>query len=98
MLNQISGEKGLVSETDEAFSEISANSVSIDKLIGEIASALNEQTRHVDQISKAVADMNQITQQNAAYTQESVSFSEIMNNQAEKMNHLVSRLGDMVGE
>ncbi len=98
ILNQVSGGKSLVTETDEAFSEVSVSSANIDKLIGEIASALNEQTLCIDNISKAIAEVNQITQQNTAYTQVSVSFSETMNIQAELMNHLVSTLGDMLGE
>ncbi len=98
ILNQVNGGKSLVIRTDDAFSEVSVSSVNIDKLIGEIASALNDQTRYIDNISKAIAEVNQITQQNTAYTQESVSFSETMNIQAENMNHLVSMLGNMVGE
>lgn len=98
ILNQVSSGKSLVTGTDEAFSEVSVSSVNIDKLIGEIASALNEQTLCIDNISKAIAGVNQITQQNTAYTQVSVSFSETMNIQAELMNHLISTLGDMLGE
>ncbi len=66
------GEK-LVGVTDEAFKEITGSSTKVVRLIGEIAGASAEQSNGIGQINRAVADMNSITQQNAAGAEELAS-------------------------
>ena len=66
-------------------------------LVAEIAAASNEQAQGIEQINKAVAEMDKVTQQNAANAEESASASEEMNAQAETMKGMVGELVAMVG-
>ncbi|MCG6534298.1 MAG: methyl-accepting chemotaxis protein [Syntrophales bacterium LBB04] len=66
------GEK-LVGVTGESFKEIRESSTKVVGLIGEIAEASQEQSSGIDQINRAVAEMNSITQQNAAGAEELAS-------------------------
>jgi len=66
------GEK-LVGVTNEAFKEMMGSSAKVVQLIAEIARASQEQSLGVDQISRAVTEMNNLTQQNAAGAEELAS-------------------------
>jgi hypothetical protein len=66
-------------------------------LVNEIAAASQEQAQGVDQINKAITQMDQVTQQNAAAAEESASASEELNAQAVSMKELVGELVAMVG-
>jgi methyl-accepting chemotaxis protein len=66
------GEK-LVGVTNEAFREITGSSLKVVNLIGEIAAASQEQFQGIEQVNKAVAQMNIVTQQNAAGAEELAS-------------------------
>jgi methyl-accepting chemotaxis protein len=66
------GEK-LVGVTNQAFKEIMGSSGKVVQLIAEIAGSSQEQSLGIDQISRAVAEMNSLTQQNAAGAEELTS-------------------------
>jgi len=66
------GEK-LVEVTNGAFKDITGSSTNVVRLIGEIAAASQEQSNGISQINRVVADMNSITQQNAAGAEELAS-------------------------
>jgi methyl-accepting chemotaxis protein len=66
------GEK-LVGVTNEAFKEIMGSSGKVVQLIAEIAGSSQEQSRGIDQVNRAVAEMNSLTQQNAADAEELAS-------------------------
>jgi methyl-accepting chemotaxis protein len=61
-------------------------------LVGEIAAASSEQAQGIDQIGKAVNEMNQVTQEVAASAEESASASQELNAQAAQMRGYVSDL------
>ena len=82
----------LVTTTNEAFSEVATSASKVGELVGEIAAASNEQAQGIDQVNKAVAEMDKVTQQNAANAEESASASEEMNAQAEQMKGVVTDL------
>ncbi len=67
-----SGEK-LVTVTNDAFGSVIGSSKKVQELMEEIASASREQSDGIHQINRAVADMNQVTQQNAANAEELAS-------------------------
>jgi methyl-accepting chemotaxis protein len=58
--------EALVAKTYESFRAVTEKSSKVVKLIEEVASATHEQTTGMDQINKAVAELNAATQQNAA--------------------------------
>ncbi len=66
-------------------------------LISEIAAASQEQAQGIDQVNTAVAQMDKVTQQNAANAEESASAAEELSSQAESMNDIVGELIAMVG-
>jgi methyl-accepting chemotaxis protein len=66
------GEK-LVGTTDEAFKEIKGSSAKVMSLVGEIAGASQEQSNGIDQVNRAMMEMNSVTQQNAAGAEELAS-------------------------
>jgi len=86
----------LVGQTNEAFSEIASATGRVTDLLSEIASASNEQAQGVEQINKAVTEMDKVVQSNAANAEESSSASEEMRSQAEQMQDLVGELVAMV--
>ena len=63
---------------------------------GEAATA-QEQARGIGQVNTAVAQMDKVTQQNAANAEESASASEELSAQAESMKEVVSQLMTLVG-
>ena len=65
--------------------------------MSEIAAASKEQSHGIEQVNKAVADMDRVVQQNAANAEENASASEEMNSQAEQMRGFVDELASMVG-
>uniref|UniRef100_A0A7C4RR29 Methyl-accepting transducer domain-containing protein n=1 Tax=Desulfatirhabdium butyrativorans TaxID=340467 RepID=A0A7C4RR29_9BACT len=64
----------------------------VSQFVTEIAAASAEQSHGIDQINKAVTEMDRVTQQNAANAEESASASEEMNAQAEEMRSMVNEL------
>ena len=96
-VTKISQGTELVKATDEAFGEVSDNSNKVAELVGEIAAASSEQAQGIDQINQAVAQMDSITQTNAANAEESASASEELSAQSETMLDVVGELTELVG-
>ena len=96
-ISRISQGTELVKATDEAFGEVADNSNKVGELVGEIAAASTEQAQGIDQINQAVAQMDSITQTNAANAEESASASEELSAQSETMLDVVGELSAMVG-
>lgn len=88
--------KALVTVTGEAFSEVAATSAKVGALINEISLASNEQAQGVEQVNTAVAEMDKVTQANAANAEESASAAEEMSAQAEQMRDFVEELVALV--
>lgn len=64
----------------------------VTELVSEIAAASGEQSQGIAQINKAVSEMDQVVQQNAASSEESASAAEKMNYQAQTMKGHVDEL------
>lgn len=60
----------LVNKTNEAFTEVAAGSAKVGELVAEIAAASKEQADGVEQVNKAVAEMDRVVQANAANAEE----------------------------
>ena len=87
----------LVSNTNAAFAQVTESASKVGELVAEIAAASDEQARGIEQITTAVSEMDNVTQQNAANAEESSSSSEEMYFQAEYMKDTVARLVALVG-
>jgi hypothetical protein len=64
----------------------------VDELAAEVASASKEQSQGIEQVNTAVAQMDKVTQSNAANAEESASASEELNAQAESLKDAVASL------
>ncbi len=82
----------IASELDVSFREIESGSNSVARLIAEITSATNEQAQGVDQVNTAVAQMDKVTQGNAATAEESASAASELATQSTQLNEMVTEL------
>jgi len=73
IVNKVRGGEKLVTVTNDAFGSVIGSSRKVQELMEEIAAASREQSDGIHQINSAVADMNQVTQQNAANAEELAS-------------------------
>jgi len=87
----------LMNKTNDDFDKVEESVHKVSDLIGEISQASIEQTDGINQLNKAVAEVDRITQQNAASAEESASSAMEMNNQIQEMKELSQDLMDLVG-
>ena len=87
---------GLTQATQEAFKENMTISLKVAELVDEIASASGEQADGIEQINRAVAEMDKVVQQTAANAEESEGASEQMSAQSTKMQRIVHDLEQIV--
>jgi methyl-accepting chemotaxis protein len=80
----------LVSRAGETMDEVVAGIRSVTALMGEIAFASTEQTAGIQQVNQAIAQMEHVTQQNAALVEQASASAQAMREQA-------GRLVDAVG-
>jgi methyl-accepting chemotaxis protein len=83
-------------KTAQSLEEIVAKIRKVDELVAQIASASSEQTQGIVQINSAVADMDRVTQNNAAMAEESSAASEELYSQAGNLKKAVHGLFALV--
>jgi methyl-accepting chemotaxis protein len=86
----------IVTRTNEAFVRVVQGSKKVEGLVAEISAASQEQAQGVIQINKAMAEMDKVTQQNAANAEESAAAAEEMSAQAEQMRAYVQEMNTLV--
>jgi len=88
----------LVDESGRTLEEIVASSKKVGDIISEIAAAGAEQTQGIEQVNKAVTQMDEMTQQNAALVEQAAAASESLDDQAKSMQRMMSffEVGDEV--
>ena len=94
--NADSGVKA-VEDVREILSAIVDGVNKVSALAGDISKASAEQAEGVNQISAAAGDLEQVTQGNAAVSEEAASASEELSGQAHELKDLVATLADVVG-
>ncbi|MGA2227579.1 MAG: methyl-accepting chemotaxis protein, partial [Syntrophobacteraceae bacterium] len=87
----------VVEKTSVEFSRVASSAVKMNELVGEIAAASSEQSQGIEQLNKAVGEMDQVVQRNASNAEESAAASEEMNGQAARMNGFVHDLVVIIG-
>jgi len=87
---------GIATALDSDFQKIESGAKEVGRLIAEITSATREQAQGVDQVNTAVAQMDKVTQSNAANAEESASASEELSAQAGMLNGMVDDLVALV--
>jgi methyl-accepting chemotaxis protein-1 (serine sensor receptor) len=84
-VDRVQAGTGLVNDAGRTMDEIVAQVRRVSDLIGEIGAASHEQTSGIGQVSHAVSQLDQVTQQNAALVEESAAASESLKQQAGKL-------------
>jgi len=84
-------------EVSELLTTISERAQKVAQLSSEVSAASEEQSQGIDQVNGAVAQMDQVTQTNAANAEESASASEELSGQAQNLNAMVEELVAIVG-
>jgi len=86
----------LVNASGKTLNEIVAAVKRVTDIVGEIAAASREQASGIDQVNKAVTQMDSVTQANASQTEEMSGTSESLSGEATKLQSLVRKfkLGD----
>jgi methyl-accepting chemotaxis protein len=82
----------LTRQTQSVLEDNKTISENVVQLVDDIAAASSEQAQGIDQVNTAVADVERVTQTNAAGAEETSSSAEEMRSQAEKMAALVRDL------
>lgn len=83
-------------KASDRLAEIVENARKVDSLVAEIASASQEQTNGIIQVSTAVTDMDKITQDSAAGAEQSAAAAQELHNQAGKLKDTVDSLAQLV--
>ncbi len=80
----------LVGQAGRTMDEIVQQVRRVNDLVGEISSASVEQSRGIEQVGHAVAQLDQVTQQNAALVEESAAAADSMRQQAARLADTVA--------
>ena len=80
----------LVGDAGSTMTEIVASVQRVTDIVGEISTASTEQSQGIGQINQAVADLDRMTQQNAALVEESTAAAESLKDQAARLSSVVS--------
>ncbi|HEY3330629.1 MAG TPA: methyl-accepting chemotaxis protein [Capsulimonadaceae bacterium] len=81
----------LVNQSGEQLRGIVSAVNRVAEIVADISAASQEQSAGIDQVNKAVIQMDEITQQNAALVEEATASSQAMSHRAAELQHLVSR-------
>ena len=81
----------LVQRSGETLSEIVDSAKRVTDLVAEIAAASRDNSAGIDQINRAVAQMEQVTQSNSAQTEEIASTAEALSAQAAQLRSLIAQ-------
>ncbi|HXE14960.1 MAG TPA: methyl-accepting chemotaxis protein [Bryobacteraceae bacterium] len=77
-------------EVSSLIHDITQNSSKVKTLVDEVNQAGTEQARGIDQVSRALSQLEKVTQQNAANAEESAAASEELRSQTEVMKAVVN--------
>ena len=86
----------IVDKTNQAFAQVNTESKKIKQLVAEIAAAGQEQAQGIEQINKAISEMDRVVQSNAGSAEESASASEEMYAQSSQMKMFVNDLAMLI--
>lgn len=80
----------LVNESGDSLGEIVLAVQNVSTIIAEITSSNEQQSREILQVSRAISDMDEVTQQNAALVEQVAAAGEVLTRQTSEMGEAVS--------
>jgi methyl-accepting chemotaxis protein len=81
----------LVTQSGQTLEQIVASVKKVSDIVAEIAAASREQSSGIEQVNRAVMQMDETTQQNAALVEEATAASQSMADQARELNQMMAR-------
>jgi methyl-accepting chemotaxis protein len=81
----------LVTQSGQTLEQIVASVKKVSDIVAEIAAASREQSSGIEQVNRAVMQMDELTQQNAALVEQATASSQAMADQARQLNEMMSR-------
>ena len=95
-VNKIDGGNKLVNQSGDTMEEVVTSIKRVNDIMSEIAAASAEQACGIEEVSKAVVQMDEMTQQNAALVEEAAAAAESLQQQAGNLSERVStfNIGD----
>ena len=96
-ISAVSKGNDLTEKTQEGFAANRDIAMKIGELIDEIGAATGEQAEGIEQINKAVSEMDKVVQQNAANGEETAAAAQEMSGEAAKLEIIVKELTALVG-
>jgi len=81
----------LVTQSGQTLEHIVSAVKKVSDIIGEIAGASQEQSTGIEQVNKAVMQLDEMTQQNAALVEQASAASQSMASQAKGLNEMMAR-------
>jgi methyl-accepting chemotaxis protein len=94
--SQVQGGVELVNKAGSALAEIVKSINEVAHIVADIATASSEQATGIEQVNKALTQMDEVTQQNSALVEENAATAKTLDQQANAMSERVSffRVGD----
>jgi methyl-accepting chemotaxis protein len=81
----------LVTQSGETLEKIVASVKKVSDIVAEIAAASREQSSGIEQVNRAVTQMDQITQQNASLVEQATTSSQDMAEAARRLDQMMAR-------
>ncbi len=88
-VDKVADGTSLVNRSGEVLTEIVDSVDKVNITMEEIAAAAKEQSSGIEQVNKAITQMDEMTQQNAALVEEASAAGQAMSDQARSMNRVV---------
>jgi methyl-accepting chemotaxis protein len=97
-VRQVETGTGLVDKAGQTMDEIVASIARVTAIMSEIANASEEQREGIEQVNRAITQMDQVTQQNAALVEQAAAAAASMQEQSAQLAQAVSvfKLSDML--
>jgi len=89
-VDKVEGGSRLVADAGKTMTEIVSSVQRVSDIIGEITAASAEQSDGIGQVNGSVAQLDQMTQQNAALVEQSAAAAESLKEQAAKLSQVVA--------
>ena len=90
-VRKVSDGSSLVTQSGHTLEQIVTSVKKVSDIVAEIAAASREQSSGIDQVGRAVMQMDELTQQNAALVEEATAASQSLAEQSRDLNQLMAR-------
>ena len=89
-VSKVGNGSALVEETGKSLLTIRDSVAKVTDIVSEINASSQEQAAGIDQVNKAIAEMDEVTQQNAALVEEAAATSDTLADEARRLNDLMT--------